>query len=405
MFFLIFLSVILTITLGAYIKWSRTLLKVSWEEAISKKPAIQHFKVASPTTGDPKHKWLFNGPNCTKAQFILHRVVHGPTILYRLSKLFIFDLPLLGKNILVHRLRCGNWNWDPEIKDEHIFDLITNSSLLITSKVSVDNKQLVFEAPANIPLETLAGFKPAGLQIQLDIAQKKIINAQWNDQQIKGDNDLIACFIVQLILHWGHPQSHALSERSAREIANKQVKALEPSHRYVTALHSGLLYSSISPIHQTDHFFSTMAKRDTMLESIRIPIPHILDRNKTQFKYYYFLYKSRCALVKCLAKHKIDVNPEYLFNNMIIHSLDHYLSYKYLGKMKAWTMDGSKSIASYFRAKVTWAIWTPDYESWIESQRIGKLNPHKYPFYHDLYKELVVIDAEMADSILASTSF
>ena len=50
-------------------------------------------------------------------------------------------------------------------------------------------------------------------------------------------------------------------------------------------------------------------------------------------------------------------------------------------------------------------VWVSDVNSPMDQEKIGKLNPKKYPFYNEVYTELAKLDKELADCILASTSF
>lgn len=395
------------VTIGAYLfrRHVQKTLQMSWAEAQLVETNQAQYKTEETYPGDKKSRWLFAGPNCSSAQRKSENLVHLPMKVLRCLKLFLYTLPIFSIQLFWDRFKTKNKAWNPNIQDEHLFDLVVNSVLLVVAQISKDGKILELTIPDNIPLTTMAGIKPAGLKLHFDIDSKKITFAHWNHKEVKGDNDLLACFVVLLIIGWGHPQSHILAEKSAREIAQKNIKILEPSSRYVLALHEGLMYSPISPIDEENHFFSSMVIRQTMIDSAFVRIPHVLSKDKMNFRYYNFLYKSRGILMRYIAKYGIDVNGEYLFNNMIVHSVDHYLAYKHIGKFKSWTMDGSKSILSYFRAKVFWAIWLPDYETFIEKQRIKKMDAKKYPFYHDLYHDLLAVDKEFANCILASTSF
>jgi hypothetical protein len=178
---------------------------------------------------------------------------------------------------------------------------------MLVCTLSEDGQTLELAVPKELPLETMAGYKPAGLVLRLDIDTRSIVFAHWNGQDLLHDNDLIACFVVLLIIGWGHPQSHILSEKSAREIAKKEVRILEPSSRYVLPLHQGLLYSSISPIDEADHFFSSQVVRQSMIDSAFFPIPHHLDRRKVQFRYFNFLYRARMILIQQVAKYQLDI--------------------------------------------------------------------------------------------------
>ena len=90
---------------------------------------------------------------------------------------------------------------------------------------------------------------------------------------------------------------------------------------------------------------------------------------------------------------------------MIVHSVDHHFLYQKLSRINGWSLDGGTSVKSYWRSQVFLAVWVRHVVSPFEEEKIGKLAARKYPFYADLYRDLAEIDQELADCILASTSF
>lgn len=383
---------------------NKILLDKSWNEAQYLEEYLNKDPNKHPT-GNLKHPWLFEGPTCLKHQSKHEDLVHGPTRLFRGVKLFIYTLPLFTGRVALDYVKSGGKTWTPGITDEQLFGVLTHSVLLVASFLSEDGNSLQLKVPEELPLTTRKGYSPAGMELHFDIESKKLTYAHWQQKDIRNDKDLIACFIVLLIIGWGHPQSHHLGEMSAREIARKGIKTLEPSTRYVLALHDGLMYGEISPLSDEKHFFNSLVDRNSVIQSSGVHIPHNLDIRKIQFRYYNFLYQARGILIGLLHKYNLDVNPEFLFHNIILHSVDHYLAYKHIGCFTSWSMDGSKSMASYYRAKMFWSIWLPDYESFVARERISKMSPDKHPFYAELYQALKALDEEYANSVLASTSF
>ncbi|GAA4826151.1 hypothetical protein [Algivirga pacifica] len=361
-------------------------------------------KQGKKVAGSTKNPWLFAGPRASRLEEKAINRVHFPMKVYRLSKLFLVTLPDVAFRILGHFLRTGNFNWHPVITQKQLFDLVAYSSLLIPAEVSEDGEYLTFQAPKDLPLTTKANLCPAGLKVIFHIKEECLVEALWEGKTITEDIGLVTALIGQLIAHWAHPQSHVMSEKSAREITEKQVQPLEPSSRFVVALHDGLLYSPISPITTKTHLLNTMAERDSIIASIEVPLPHAMDKRKMQFRYYSFLVKARMVLIQSLKKYNLNINAEYLFNNMILHSVEHYVLYTNTRKL-IWSIDGSKSLSSYFRSRIFRAIWIPDYETSLEKQRIRKIDDKTFPFYKDLHTQLEKIDKELADCILASTSY
>jgi len=68
-------------------------------------------------------------------------------------------------------------------------------------------------------------------------------------------------------------------------------------------------------------------------------------------------------------------------------------------------MDGGQSIKSYWKSVMFANIWVSDLDNILEEEKIGKLSAKKYPFYNAVYNDLAKADKELADCILASTSF
>jgi hypothetical protein len=115
--------------------------------------------------------------------------------------------------------------------------------------------------------------------------------------------------------------------------------------------------------------------------------------------------KALASVHKNIRKFNLEVNPEFLFNNIVVHSVDHHLIYQSLNKIPYWSIDGGISINSYYRSQVFISIWLHHIATPLEEERIGKLSATEYPFYHALYRDLKELDQELADCILASTSF
>ena len=325
-------SISLCTFLLLYTYSSKKLLNKSWVQAQRIEGGKSNIFPELNKTGNLDLGWLFSGPGCTRIQELTLRAIHLPKIIYRLAGLFLWSIPKLAITIGVRPLFKKEFAWKPKIKDQQLYDVFCNSALMVACSVCGDGKRICFQAPEDLPLTTRAGIKPAGLKLRFDAEQRSIEEAVWQGRDIRSDKGLLATLIINLICHWGHTQSHILSELSAREIAQKGIKDLEPSNRYVVALHDGLMYGKISPITERKHFLSSMSQRDSIINSCQVRLKHDIDENKLQFRYFNFLFQSRLVMKRLLNKYELEVNAEFLFNNMIVHSLDHYLLHKYTGK-------------------------------------------------------------------------
>ena len=114
--------------------------------------------------------------------------------------------------------------------------------------------------------------------------------------------------------------------------------------------------------------------------------------------------QARGVVATCLKKYELDASLDLLFNNMVVHSVDHHLIYQNAAK-HMWDLDGSGSLMSFWKSIMFVNVWVSDVNSPMDQEKIGKLNPKKYPFYNEVYTELAKLDKELADCVLASTSF
>lgn len=256
-----------------------------------------------------------------------------------------------------------------------------------------------------MPLTTRKGLNISGFHLVFDIKNKTIVKSELDGENITGDNNKITSLMIVALVMWAHPQTHIVSEISAREIARKNISELEPSNRFVVALHDGLFYGPNSPLTK-NHFFSmNMDKKSSIESATKIRMSHSIDKNKMQFRYFNFLMKARASVHKNIRRFNLDVNPEFLFNNIVVHSVDHHPLYQNLSKIPYWSLDGGTSLKSYFRSQAFLSVWVHHVATPLEEERIGKLSAKDYPFYNAVYQDVKKIDQELADCILASTSF
>lgn len=385
--------------ISLYLFRLRIIRKKGWEAAKNE----SHEEVAAGfMPGGKEVRWLFAGPPSNKIQDQHQRASHHPIYLLRLLNLFVVRMPPFVFRTVISSLKSSRLCYVPEISDADIYDIFIHGPLVLMAEV---NKELIgFELP-NMPLQTLRGTNPGGLQLVFHVPTKSIHRAEWKGQDIKEDKGLIASLLVITLAMWAHPQTHIASEQSAREIAEKGIEVLEPSNRFVVAVHDGLFYGTISPLTK-GHPLSIQVDAESGVKSaIQFKITHDLDTRKKQFRYYRFLWEARKILMQLLRTYRIAVNPEWLFNNMIVHSVDHHFLFQNLSKIDAWSLDGGARLRSYWRSQIFVAVWVRHVGSPMEPEKIGKLSAKQYPFYAALYTELKQVDKELADCILASTSF
>jgi len=134
---------------------------------------------------------------------------------------------------------------------------------------------------------------------------------------VKRNAYLFACLEMALT-DWLHPKSHVMAERSAREIVANKVKELEPSSRFVVALHEALIYSPLSPIGSPKNPFHKLSDRDRLLEALDVPMNHDLSKSKRDISPYFdFLLFAHEATKFWVRYFELPVDANDLFGNMV----------------------------------------------------------------------------------------
>jgi hypothetical protein len=398
-----FFLVILVITFLVIVVLNAKLIKHrAWRWAHQNEGSIAPDSFCIVATGNveiPKaSRRLFFGETSSKLQNLHFYMANYPVLLWRMGRLFLFEIPKMVLGWGIHYVKYKRI--DTPITDKMLCDLVFNSPLLIAG--TLNDYVFHLKIPDDLTLETSAGIRPAGLALQINVNTHTIMSAQWQNQSLVNQPQLLWSLLIQLQIHWAHPQTHQLSELSARQIAHEKIVLLEPSQRYVNALHDGLLYASNSPIAE-DQLFTSSVKRASLFSGLLTELPHNIDSQKQHFHYYNFLWHARGLLVNLVRKHNLEINSEYLFHNLIIHSVDHYFAYKSQQPLNSWSLDGSMSIRSHLQSVIFRSLWVRDNECRLIPQRIKYFQ--RNPFYGELYQALAKIDKPIADNILCSTSF
>ena len=351
--------------------------------------------------GGPAKRWLFTGAVMNSKQTRHQKMVHHPMIILKGLRLTFVKRFRFFWFKLKSKIKTGKWKIGHNITEQKIYDITTSGPLLLVSKFDGD---LLSVTTPKMPISDLTDLDPSNFHMVLNIKTKKVDSAVWNGENLENDYGMIFSLLMATLIVWVHPQTHVASEMSAREIAKKKIEALEPSNRFVLALHDGLLYSSRSPLSSNHTLCINIDRQFVINTAVELRMPHNLNPDKMQFLYYRYLMESRAILIEKLKKYNLNVQPDFLFNNMIVHSIDHYLLYKHLSTC-IWSMDGSDTNDSYWQSQIFSTVWVSDLESPFQKERIRKLSQKKFPFYKDLYTELVPLDKELSNCILASTSF
>ena len=121
------------------------------------------------------------------------------------------------------------------------------------------------------------------------------------------------------------------AEESARDIMRANCYALEPSARFVLALHHGLIYNPTSPAGSTANPLHMMARLDSLFDSLLTPMHHTFDDNKALIsRYYHFIVRSREVTARTVRRFGLEADPYLLWHNMVAHAVDHNLMYEAL---------------------------------------------------------------------------
>jgi hypothetical protein len=207
--------------------------------------------------------------------------------------------------------------------------------------------------------------------------------------------------------NWSHFKSHVASEISANEIINGKVTALEPSSRFVHCLHSGLLNSHLSPVVESSPLFVLGITRQCFEDRFSTKMPHYIDLKKRGLPGFDFLYAARKSIDRHLKAHKLHVSTEPLFQNLVVHSINHYLFYQYNGGNCGFSLDGSETFMSYIRSFLFIEFWSTPKINPFDDVRFCALakSSGTHQFYVDVYQDLVKVDRVLADHVIASTCF
>eukprot|EP00559_Dactyliosolen_fragilissimus_P005404 CAMPEP_0184867680 /NCGR_PEP_ID=MMETSP0580-20130426/27465_1 /TAXON_ID=1118495 /ORGANISM="Dactyliosolen fragilissimus" /LENGTH=424 /DNA_ID=CAMNT_0027368103 /DNA_START=236 /DNA_END=1510 /DNA_ORIENTATION=- len=333
-------------------------------------------------------------------------------------------LPSRLPQMLFSKLKNGSYGTQSE---QDVVDLIISvPSLYMTCKIVVkktadpciqenidhlsdDDTVWQFQLPKEVPGVPFEGsIVHSDLTIIFLQKERRIIRAthQGNDVNPKLSSNMLFSIVASTAVDFCHIKSHIMAELSAKEITDKGIEALEPSARFVHGLHSGLLNSTTSPIVPESLLYSIGVTRQSLEDTFHIPMLHYNGPEKRSFHAYQFYIAARKSIATHLRSHNLKVSVEPLFQNMVIHSIEHHLYYEYL-RHQHFSLDGSESFMSYVRSLLLIQFWTPPKINPIDDVRLCAVAQMSdtHTFYMDVYRDLKLVDPVLADHIITSTSF
>jgi hypothetical protein len=338
-------------------------------------------------------------------------MAHTPIYILKLLHLLIVDTP----RFLLLRLQFSVFHQD--ITDEQVFRLVTSTSLILTAELSKAGTELNLAIPdrdTGLPLLPQIRFGPCheqieGLHIVFDVHKKSIKEATGGNgepvQHRGKEGSRNAQLVSMLNIYFSlclHPTCHASSERSAKEIGENKVTALEPSSRFVFGLHQNLFHQKFSTV--ADNYYGITvavsghkAIRHSM-EHHPVP-PHKLDGRKAKISPFYdWISQGHGIIHKLVRKYQLNVNAEYLFQNIVVHSVDHYGLYSVLKPMEGrFGLCGCMSLKDLFCAHVFINFWVLPVLNPFESELVGS---QSHPFYQELYEKMSVVNPYFAGNLL-----
>eukprot|EP00554_Chaetoceros_debilis_P002853 CAMPEP_0194091796 /NCGR_PEP_ID=MMETSP0149-20130528/44447_1 /TAXON_ID=122233 /ORGANISM="Chaetoceros debilis, Strain MM31A-1" /LENGTH=306 /DNA_ID=CAMNT_0038776513 /DNA_START=421 /DNA_END=1341 /DNA_ORIENTATION=- len=281
---------------------------------------------------------------------------------------------------------CGDFH--PSTEDDHIW---------------------LWEIPRELPAVPFDGNAVLkDLSIIFLEKERRVIRAihQGKDIAPSSSSNMLFSIVAATLGYWSHFKSHLMAEISAEEIINQGIEKLEPSARFVHSLHSGLLNSATSPAVPGSLLYSIATTRTSFEESMGCPMPHYIVPAKRNFAAFAFFLAARKSIAANLKAHDLNVSVEPLFQNMIVHCIDHHLSYEYL-KLHDYSLDGSESFMSYMRSLILVELWMfPKVNPFDDVHLCAVACNYDSPsFYSDVYRDLKRADPLLADRIIASTCF
>jgi hypothetical protein len=256
-----------------------------------------------PRVLDPKWGLYTTSPG-HDARGIYQLITHTPIYVF---KMLYATLRFPYENI--------RWKMRPAPTDQEVFDLCTQTSLVMIGEFLDDQTFVLNAGKWKIPqFVHVCGCDPSTLKIKFDVPSRTILVATTNSEEYpvgSGEklhvtrNEILICALRNILSLWLHATIHVGAERNAMEIQHMKIAELEPSCHFTSSLHEGLLHGTWSPLSRTRPFFGGMpGTQEQMVEDcFNFPVPpHVIDNRKMQFELYHFAIKGREAVFVWWAK-------------------------------------------------------------------------------------------------------
>ncbi len=281
----------------------------------------------------------------------------------------------------------------------HVINFIVNTSLAIILRPHGDDGyELRYEGSRMRKRDDSRSLA----SLRVVFTMRDVETFELNGAALTDPEDMLNVLVVFLSCGT-HTKSHVMGEKSVVEIREKGIAQLERSTWTTLSTDYAVLNSALSPIRSNLYGFHMDI--DSLIDESHNASTiehHVLRcRRPPPSQFLMFLMRSREALGRNLERHGIKVDREPLFNAMIVHPIDHYMAFKTLDGLR-FSFHETKSDPMVFRAFMFRHLFLRGVLNPLVPNLIGTIDE---PFYQDLYRDLVAIDAELADHVTACVMY
>jgi hypothetical protein len=347
------------------------------------------------------------------ARGIYQVFVHGPLyITASCYTLFAFVFVMVGRH---QSRRVLNGQKKLAIRDEDVARVCVQTSLILLCHFDGSLGTLRLKMPGNAPSLGMTGrnldTRTLEILLKIDdwsISETTTVMGPVEDEGDVSRNELLIAALTYILAHWFHSLIHVAAERSALEIQGKRITQLEPSCHFVSSLHEGLIHGLLSPLNFVTPFTGAHHDSAEMVETLNESpyARHDIDPRKDFLEYYAFAISARRIVFQLVARFKLDADPENLFLNCVWHGVDHFGYTQAVKNLPLWSIDGSGSWLSRWRAFTFVNIWaTNEYINPFDSDLLCDHHVADGPFYAHLYAELVQVNPVLANAVRVTCGF
>ncbi len=215
---------------------------------------------------------------------------------------------------------------------------------------------------------------------------------ELNGEPVDDVEEMVSLLVVFLSCG-SHTKSHVMGERSVAEIRRKGVRALRRSTWSTLSTDHAVLNSPLSPIRSD--FYGFHMDIDSLIDeskNLATIQHHALRGAPPPSQFLSFLVRGRGLVARHLAEKGIDVDPEALFNAMLVHPVDHYMAYRCLTDVR-FSISDRRTPAKVFGAFLFRHMFLRGVLNPVAPNLLSTIDE---PFYQDLYRDLLKVDPELA---------